>query len=293
MEAEQKKTKLKYLQVLSLGSNRIRKDGAASLAKAFGLCPLHRLVLHGNKDLASSDTIDLFRFALTPDGWQRSVVKGYYEEKTDGRSKFHATPMAVITPLIFVHVRNRWVTDHVLVRPFELARKLLLQEIYKKDSSYVDDRIDEMPQVLSWMGRVGTCSRPPNHQSQLGNNSGEITQLAMCHSDGCKECQACKNTHFNDIYLLMRKMPQMAEWFRNIACCGTPVWKSWTVCIESNLSVLWTLKRNVFVYVRGFLLDSGITTVKYNYSSFMVRLASSFSLTTAFKQKQMVHQPCW
>jgi hypothetical protein len=195
--------RLKHLQVLSLGSNRIKKEGASSLARVFAECPsLHRMVLHGNEGLSTSDADELVQYALDPDGWQQSI-------NTQGM-KAHATPMATIIPLIIFYVQSRWQRDRVLVRPYELARQKLLEEIHKKESTFVDDRLEEMPEILSWMGRVGMCSKPPsNCQSQL---IGSTPLLARYHSFGCKDnCQGCRNVHLNDLYLLMKRMPHLAQ----------------------------------------------------------------------------------
>lgn len=193
--------RLKHLQVLSLGSNKIHESGASSLAKAFAQCPsLHRIVLHGNKDLTSG-TNELVRYALDPIGWQQSI-----------NTKRHATPMSIITPLVISYVESRWQKDRVLIRPFELSRQKLLQEIYKNHSTFVDDKFEEIPELLSWMGRIGMCSLP----ACQSNFSEGLSGLARSHAYGCQECPSCKNIHLNDVYLLVRRMPHLTQWFRSV-----------------------------------------------------------------------------
>ena len=192
--------KLEYLQILSLGSNQIKKEGAKFLAKAFGQSRhLHRLVLHGNDGLLSDDMKDMVRYALTSEGWQQAAVG----------SKAHATPMDILSPLVISHVSYRWEKDRVLVRPYELARNSLLEEVYSKESSYIDDRFKKMPDILSWMGRVGICSKPPSSDRNYSRRA------SLPHSSDCNKCAACKNIHLNDIYVLMRKKPHLALWFRS------------------------------------------------------------------------------
>lgn len=207
--SEHKFNRLKYLRVLSLGSNKINKKGASFLAKMFAWCPsLHRLVLHGNEGLSSSDTNEFVQCVLDPNGWQQST----------GKQHQHAVPMSIISPLIMTYVESRWKRDRVLLRPYDLARENLLKEMYKNHSTFVDDMFEEIPELLSWIGRVGMCSKPPNCQSQQSGHERSLSQLAMCHSYGCKECSGCSNTHLNDVYVLIRRMPHLAKWFRNMKC---------------------------------------------------------------------------
>lgn len=196
--------RLKHLQVLSLGSNNIGESGALSLAKAFAKCPsLHRMVLHGNEDL-SSNTNELVQYALDPIGWQQSI-----------NTERHATPMTIITSLVKSYVEFRWQKDHVLIRAHELARQKLLQEIYKNNSTFVDDKFEDMPELLSWMGRVGLCSKPPC-QSNFGEDASGLSCLSRRHSYRCKECTSCNNIHLNDVYSLVRRMPHLVQWFRSV-----------------------------------------------------------------------------
>lgn len=201
--------RLKCLKVLSLGSNRIGKQGGLCLAKLFALCPsLHRMVLHGNEGL-TIDTDDQFiQYALDPKGWQQSIEM----------QRIHTTPMNVIAPLIISYVKSRWTRDRVLVRPYELARQRLLEEMYKNESTFVDDKFQLMPEIISWVGRVGICSAPSSCQSELSEDSRRLTRQPGCHSYGCKECIVCDNIHLNDIYLLIRRLPHLAEWFRGTKC---------------------------------------------------------------------------
>lgn len=192
--------RLKCLQVLSLGSNKIDKEGGLSLAKVFASYPsLHRMVLHGNEGLTSDTDEEFLRYAFDPNGWQQSI----------GSQRIHAAPMNMIASLVIPYVRSRWTRDRVLIRPYELSRERLLEAICKKDSTFVDDKFEEMPEMISWVGRVGMCSKPPSCQSQLSEDS-----RGLCHSDGCHECAACNNIHLNDIYLIMKRLPHLAEWFQ-------------------------------------------------------------------------------
>eukprot|EP00581_Thalassiosira_minuscula_P003881 CAMPEP_0183746118 /NCGR_PEP_ID=MMETSP0737-20130205/66591_1 /TAXON_ID=385413 /ORGANISM="Thalassiosira miniscula, Strain CCMP1093" /LENGTH=349 /DNA_ID=CAMNT_0025981799 /DNA_START=67 /DNA_END=1117 /DNA_ORIENTATION=- len=144
------RNKLSFLHVLSLGSNKIKDAGALSLARAFGRHPsLQRMVLHGNAGISSSSTlpnhsklvkeseVPMFLHALNPTGWQ-------------GVSGTTPTPLALsmFVPLILPHIQRRWGKDLVLVRPHELLRDRLREEMYRKGSSFVDSNLEVIPDLL-------------------------------------------------------------------------------------------------------------------------------------------------
>mmetsp|Transcript_27709 Transcript_27709/g.49930 ORF Transcript_27709/g.49930 Transcript_27709/m.49930 type:complete len:436 (-) Transcript_27709:195-1502(-) len=223
--------KLKYLQVLSLGSNQIKERGALSLARAFGRYPsLQRMVLHGNQGIASSSPLSshaklereskmsIFHHALIPTGWQ-----GLSAIPTDHKST-QLTPttlaMSIFAPLVLPHIQRRWEKDHVLVRPYDLLRQRLREEMYRKDSTFVDYNLLAMPDLFSWMGREGACCR----QTSLHSRSFNLHGRGVCHSSGCEQCRACAIIHLNDLHELLMYMPHLIALFQSISI----------MCIKSN-----------------------------------------------------------
>jgi len=207
------RNKLSFLHVLSLGSNKIKDAGALSLARAFGRHPsLQRMVLHGNAGISSSSTlpnhsklvkeseVSMFLHALNPTGWQ-------------GVSGTTPTPLALsmFVPLILPHIQRRWGKDLVLVRPHELLRDRLREEMYRKGSSFVDSNLEVIPDLLSWMGRDGACCR----QTSLHSQSFGISGRGMVHSR-CETCRACATIHLNDLYELFMRMPHLVALFQSI-----------------------------------------------------------------------------
>lgn len=201
--------KLKDLQVLSLGSNRIKGKGALSLAKAFGQYPsLHRLVLHGNKGILDAKSegelnTPITRYAITPNGWRMP-------------SSTETTPttlaMSIFAPLILPYVQRRWDKDGVIIRPYDLLRRRLREEMLGKDSTFVDSQLNVMPDLFAWMGRVGTCFRQTNLHSHSFDLHG-----GMCHSTGGEQCRACATIHLNDLYELFIRMPHLISLFQSIS----------------------------------------------------------------------------
>ena len=85
---------LKNLQVLSLGSNCIKEEGAHTLAKAFGQYPsLQRLVMHGNDVRQEADNerrIPTHLHAILPSEWNLSTTLA----------------MNIFAPLILPHIQH-------------------------------------------------------------------------------------------------------------------------------------------------------------------------------------------
>eukprot|EP00970_Alexandrium_tamarense_P008632 scaffold1637_cov195-Alexandrium_tamarense.AAC.23 len=52
-----------------------------------------------------------------------------------------------------------------MARPHKLARQLL-EEICNPDSTYVDDHVVRMEEILSFMGRVGICCEQSTSRRQ-------------------------------------------------------------------------------------------------------------------------------
>ena len=213
--------RLKYLQVLSLGSNHIEEKGAKSLADAFGRYPsLHRLVLHGNGGIASSKSttssvsnseMPIYHHALLPNGWKRPVESGPV------KSTPTKAAMSVFAPLIQSYIQRRWEKDRILIRPHDLLRQQLRHEIYKKHSTFVDSNLEVMPDILSWMGRDGACCR----QTSLHSHSFSVRRKLICHSTGCEQCKACATIHLNDVHELFMHMPHLVYLFRNMSTSCT------------------------------------------------------------------------
>ena len=203
---EDSSSKLKNLQILSLGSNHIKEDGARALATAFGQYPpLQRLVLHGNKGVDSLPEVisnrdtkleeddkrrPIFHYAILPTGWQQPSIL-----------------MTIFAPLILPHIQRRWEKDRVLVRPHDLLRKRLQEEMFKKDSTFVDDHLEIMPEIISWVGRDGSCDMQTSMHSQSFNLRGG--RIMLCHSSACEHCQACATIRLNDVNELFLRMPHI------------------------------------------------------------------------------------
>ena len=211
--------KLSCLQVLSLGSNQIKQEGALCLAKAFSMySALQRLVLHGNKDIRHEMKDDsnkhIFNVALHPTGWQRNMQK-----RDNAATKFNnpsTVAMAVLSPLILPHVQRRWQKDRVLIRPYEELRRQLKHEMYKKESTFVDSesQLKLMPDILAYMAREGMCQK----QTSLNNSHFDCLQRGRvkCHSEGRGTiCPACACTGLNDVYELLHRMPHLLFLLRN------------------------------------------------------------------------------
>ena len=210
--------KLSCLQVLSLGSNQIRQEGALCLAKAFSkYSALQRLVLHGNKDIPNEMKDDsnkhiIFYAALHPTGWQRNTQS---RNNTAIATTKYINPsrvaMAVLSPLILPYVQRRWQKDRVLIRPYDELRRQLKHEMYKKESTFVDSesQLKLMPDILAYMAREGMC------QKQTSLNSHQRGRVE-CHSEGRDIiCPACACTGLNDVYELFHRMPHLLLLLRN------------------------------------------------------------------------------
>ena len=217
--------KLKGLQVLSLGSNRIGADGARLLAEAFGRYPsLQRMVLHGNQGVASSSasetTKPLFCHALSPSGWQQQTLAPTPSEPDLFDSIATATPtavaMSIFAPLILPHIQRRWEKDTVLVRPYDVLRQRLHEEMYRKYSTFIDFNLEVVPDVLAWIGRAGLCCK---QTSSLHSQTFRLHGKIMRHSTGCEQCRACATIHLNDLHELFLRMPHIMAWFK---CLSAP-----------------------------------------------------------------------
>lgn len=196
---------LKNLQVLSLGSNCIKEEGAHALAKAFGKYPsLQRLVMHGNDVRQEADNerrIPLHLHAILPTGWNLSTTLA----------------MNIFAPLILPHIQHRWEKDLVLVRPYELLRKRLREKMYEsKDyTTFVDDNLEVMPGILAWVGRTGPCCMTSMQSQSISRDGGRII---ICHENNASgQCRACGTIHLNDVNELFKRMPHIVSMFQGIS----------------------------------------------------------------------------
>jgi hypothetical protein len=209
---------LSCLQVLSLGSNKIKREGALHLARAFSKYPsLHRVVLHNNKDL--DDEIkdesgrQIFHQALVPTGWERTT-------RNTTSPTPSTTAMAVLSPLILPNVLSRWKHDKVLIRPYEELRRQLKHCMYKKDSTFVDSesQLKIMPDILAWMSREHMCHKQTSLNSHFDYNmnlGSTIEKVKCVHSGTCSICPACACAGLNDVYELLQRMPHLLCLLRN------------------------------------------------------------------------------
>jgi len=213
--------KLSCLQVLSLGSNQIKPEGALCLAKAFALYPpLHRIVLHGNKDIPGEMKDEfkkhfIFYQAMIPTGWQRNTPRSQRTTPASTITNPSTIAMAVLSPLILPHVQRRWQKDRVLIRPYDELRRQLKHEMYKKGSTFVDSesQLKLMPDILAYIAREGMCLK----QTSLNSHFDYLTggRVKLCHSIGCASCPACACTGLNDVYELLHRMPHLLCLLRN------------------------------------------------------------------------------
>ena len=125
--------------------------------------------------------------------------------------------MTIFAPLILPHIQHRWEKDRVLVRPHDLLRKRLREEMYKKESTFVDDHLEIMPEIISWVGREGSCDMQTSMHSQSFNLRGG--RIMLCHSSACEHCQACATIRLNDVNELFLRMPHIVALFQTISTC--------------------------------------------------------------------------
>lgn len=213
-----KNNKLKCLQVLSLGSNKIKREGAFCLAKAFGHYPaLNRLVLHGNKDILDEMNDEsrkhIFYQAITPIGWQRKINERNCTTTTITTPTTIA--MAVLSPLILPHIQRRWEKDRVLIRPYDELRRQLKHQMYKTNSTFVDSEsnLKLMPDILAWMARLDMCQK----QTSMSSPSEALNpRVKKTHTEGCEICPSCACTGMSDVYELLHRMPHLLCLLRGI-----------------------------------------------------------------------------
>eukprot|EP00580_Thalassiosira_gravida_P005971 CAMPEP_0201653696 /NCGR_PEP_ID=MMETSP0493-20130528/45118_1 /ASSEMBLY_ACC=CAM_ASM_000838 /TAXON_ID=420259 /ORGANISM="Thalassiosira gravida, Strain GMp14c1" /LENGTH=269 /DNA_ID=CAMNT_0048130235 /DNA_START=159 /DNA_END=968 /DNA_ORIENTATION=+ len=239
--------KLKHLQVLSLGSNQIQEKGTLYLARAFGRHPsLQRMVLHGNHQCIASSLLSsssmpshnsklllenekkskimsVVCHALNPAGWQRRRQEGPTISSTPTPT---TRAMEIFTPLILPHIRNRWYKDHVLVRPHDLLRRRLREEMYKHHSTFIDTNLEDLPDIFAWMGRIGPCCRQTSLHSSSFDNTLHSRIKGMCFRNpmsGWDEqqcCGGCAAVGLNNFYELFGRIPHLVDWFRGISIEG-------------------------------------------------------------------------
>jgi hypothetical protein len=215
--------KLACLQVLSLGSNQIKLEGAFCLARAFAKYPpLHRLVLHGNRDILDEMTDEskkhIFYQAIKPAGWQRKSLQSQRTTSLATTSNPTTIALAVLSPLILPHIQRRWEKDRVLIRPYEELRRQLKHELYnKRDSRLMDSesKLKLMPDVLAYIARKEMCHKQTSLSSHFVNLNVNANGNAKCHSGGCEICPACTCTGLNDVYELLHHMPHILCLLRN------------------------------------------------------------------------------
>jgi len=238
--------KLKHLQVLSLGSNQIQEKGTLYLARAFGRYPsLQRMVLHGNNQGIASSSVSssslsshnaklplekekeskimsVVCHALNPAGWQRRQEGPTISTTSTPTPTTRA--MEIFTPLILPHIRSRWYRDRVLVRPPDLLRRRLREEMHKHHSTFIDTYLEDLPDIFAWMGRIGPCCRQTSlHSSSFGNNLHNQSRGMCCRNSrsGWDEqlscCGGCAAVSLNDVYELLGRMPHLVCLLRSIS----------------------------------------------------------------------------
>ena len=251
---------LKCLQVLSLGSNLIEWEGATSLAIAFGRYPpLQRLVLNGNRGIAHNRyprmghhpiianehqrgerhrrERSMIRRAFVTAGW--GCLRPPSSIPSDGDSdataaKTTTTPVSVramsdiFVPLVLRYVTRRWEEDRVLIRPHDALRARLREATMTRVGAgggyaeYVDEHADCVPDVLSYLGRVGACCMQTSlHSSSCSVDwaprGSRLGKTIGSHSTGWEICPACSAVHLGDLYDLFRHMPHMVATLRDAA----------------------------------------------------------------------------
>ena len=239
--------KLKCLQVISLGSNLIEWEGAISLATAFGKYPpLQRLVLHGNKGISANryprmgySTANEYqleeryrrermmtRQVFHPVGWEclRPLSSTTTLQMTANIPPQEISKYAmseIFVPLILRYVQRRWEQDRVLVRSHETLRTRLRDVMMTHEggqyTKYIDEHINYLPDMLSYLGRVGVCYRHTSMHNDIDltwNSTGirEKTNPIQ-HSSGWEPCQACRKIHLGDLYDLFKHLPHLVALF--------------------------------------------------------------------------------
>jgi hypothetical protein len=231
--------KLMCLQVLSLGSNLIEWEGATPLAVAFGrYSPLQRLVLNGNRGIGTGHTTanehqrgeeghrrerSMIRRAFVTAGWRCPrppspiPANGGPDDSASRRAVAKATPVSeramseVFVPLVLRYVTRRWVEDRVLIRPHDVLRAQLREAAMTRGggsyAGYVDAHADCIPDVLSYLGRVGACCR----RTSLHSSS------CIGHSTWWEICRACSASHLGDLFDLFKHIPHLVATLRDTA----------------------------------------------------------------------------
>jgi hypothetical protein len=231
--------KLKCLQVLSLGSNLIEWEGAMSLATAFGKYPpLQRLVLHGNKGISANryprmghSTANeyqleeryqrermMIRQVFHPVGWESlrlpsSTTTLQQMTATIPPQEISKYTMSeIFVPLILRYVQRRWEQDRVLVRSHDTLRTRLRDVMMTNEggqyTKYIDEHINYLPDMLSYLGRVGVCYRHTSMHNNIDLWIREKTNPIQ-HSSGWEPCQACRIIHLGDLYELFKHLPHL------------------------------------------------------------------------------------
>lgn len=250
--------RLKCLQVLSLGSNLIEWEGATPLAIVFGRYPpLQRLVLNGNRGIAYSRyprmghpiiankhqrgerhrrERSMIRRAFVTAGWGclRPPSSIPSDEDSDATVAKTTTPVSeramseIFVPLVLRYVTRRWEEDRVLIRPHDVLRARLREATMTRVGAgggyaeYVDEHADCVPDVLSYLGRVGACCTQTSlHSSSCSVDwdprGSRLGKTIVSHSTGWEICPACSAVHLGDLYDLFRHIPHIVATLRDAA----------------------------------------------------------------------------
>jgi hypothetical protein len=246
--------RLKCLQVLSLGSNLIEWEGATPLAIAFGtFAPLQRLVLNGNRGLNVFDRHprtghpianehqrgerhrrerSMIRRAFVATGWgcprpPHSIPpSGDSDAPASRRAAAKSAPVSeramseIFVPLVLRYVTRRWEEDRVLIRPHDVLRARLREATLTPGgggyAEYVDEHADCVPDVLSYLGRVGACCKQTSlHSSPCSVNWARESRTIVSHSTGWEICRACSAVHLGDLYDLLKHIPHLVATLRD------------------------------------------------------------------------------
>jgi hypothetical protein len=136
----------------------------------------------------------------------------------------------LVVPLTLPYVRRRWINDRVLIRPHDVLRRRLREVAITREGGeygrYPCEHLECVPDMLSYLGTVGTCrantslssSSTPSSSpvsfdgSKIGGEGVRRTMLS--HSSGWEVCRACSAVHLNDVYGLLLHVPHLVAMLR-------------------------------------------------------------------------------
>ena len=169
-----------------------------------------------NEDSDASDRVHL------------GMIGGVVRQKTVAKT----TPVSeramseIFVPLVLRYVTRRWEEDRVLIRPHDVLRARLREATMTRGgggcyAEYVDEHADCVPDVLSYLGRVGSCCMQTSlHSSSCCSADwvrGSRGKITVSHSTGWEICRACSAVHLGDLYDLFRHIPHLVATLRDAA----------------------------------------------------------------------------